>query len=226
MSDSEAKINNNDKNVFLFIPNIIGYIRIGIILYGLKYFRNNTEYFLLFSFIQSCLDFVDGYAARKLNQCSKFGALLDIVIDNITRTSTWLSTLYHMPYKNDELLGYIIVFSGLYCISEMWFCCLCTQMMSTLHGEHWKERCKDGDPQWLSKIFANGFKNIYGFFVIGSTFSLPWYLTAYFIGYHNLFVKFIILISIPSRIVCSIACWYLEIKFLTFLDKTDDNKSS
>ena len=211
--------NQDDRNVFLFVPNIIGYIRIGMILYSLKYFKENTGYFLLIMFIQSCLDFVDGIAARKLNQCSKFGAILDIVIDNISRTTTWISCVYHMPYKNNELLSYIIPFCCIYCITEMWFCCLCTQMMSTLSGEHWKKRLKQGDPIWIAKIFKNGFKNIYGFFVIGSTFSLPWYITAYYIGYTNMFVKLVILICIPSRIVCSICCWYLEIKFLRYLDK-------
>ena len=47
-------------------------------------------YIWLFS---QSLDFLDGIIARKLNQCSNIGIILDIIADNILRTITWIAAV-------------------------------------------------------------------------------------------------------------------------------------
>ncbi|KAG0035769.1 CDP-diacylglycerol-inositol 3-phosphatidyltransferase [Podila clonocystis] len=73
-----------DENVFLFIPNLIGYLR--IILAGVSlYYMPSHPKTCMFLYSLSCLlDAVDGQAARYFDQCSKFGAVLDMVTDRCT----------------------------------------------------------------------------------------------------------------------------------------------
>ncbi|KAG0355442.1 CDP-diacylglycerol-inositol 3-phosphatidyltransferase [Podila minutissima] len=73
-----------DENVFLFIPNLIGYSR--IILAGVSlYYMPSHPKTCMFLYSLSCLlDAVDGQAARYYDQCSKFGAVLDMVTDRCT----------------------------------------------------------------------------------------------------------------------------------------------
>ncbi|KAF8078025.1 phosphatidylinositol synthase [Lyophyllum atratum] len=72
------------ENVFLFVPNLIGYAR--IILAGLSlHFMSYHPKYCTLAYVVSCLlDAVDGQAARALNQTSKFGAVLDMVTDRCT----------------------------------------------------------------------------------------------------------------------------------------------
>ncbi|KAG6818181.1 hypothetical protein H0H87_000086 [Tephrocybe sp. NHM501043] len=72
------------ENVFLFVPNLIGYSR--IILAGLSlYFMSYHPKYCTLAYVVSCLlDAVDGQAARALGQTSKFGAVLDMVTDRCT----------------------------------------------------------------------------------------------------------------------------------------------
>lgn len=72
------------ENVFLFVPNLIGYAR--VILAGLSlHFMSYHPKYCTLAYVVSCLlDAVDGQAARALNQTSKFGAVLDMVTDRCT----------------------------------------------------------------------------------------------------------------------------------------------
>ncbi|KAJ7343545.1 phosphatidylinositol synthase [Mycena albidolilacea] len=84
------------ENVFLFIPNLIGYTR--IILAGLSlHFMNYHPVYCTIAYCVSCLlDAFDGYAARKFHQESKFGAVLDMVTDRCTTSCLlcYLSSAY------------------------------------------------------------------------------------------------------------------------------------
>jgi CDP-diacylglycerol--inositol 3-phosphatidyltransferase len=77
--------------VYLFVPNLIGYVRVVLMFVGYAYAlpggrlgHDHTVTIAAYMFAQ-LLDVADGHAARMLNQSSKFGAVLDMVTD---RTST------------------------------------------------------------------------------------------------------------------------------------------
>ncbi|KAH7107487.1 CDP-diacylglycerol-inositol 3-phosphatidyltransferase [Auriculariales sp. MPI-PUGE-AT-0066] len=72
------------ENVFLFIPNIIGYTRIIMAAAALHYMSFHPKYCTVLYCISCLLDAVDGHAARYLGQTSKFGAVLDMVTDRCT----------------------------------------------------------------------------------------------------------------------------------------------
>ncbi|KAG2186565.1 hypothetical protein INT44_002789 [Umbelopsis vinacea] len=92
--------------VFLYIPNLIGYSRIILAAISLYYMPIHPKVCVTLYCISCLLDAVDGNAARYFNQCSKFGAVLDMVTDRCTTTCLlcFLSNVYP---------SYTLVFQGL-----------------------------------------------------------------------------------------------------------------
>jgi len=84
------------ENVYLFIPNLIGYAR--IILAGVSlYFMDSDPNICTVAYgMSSLLDAFDGWAARKFKQQSQFGAVLDMVTDRCTTACLlcYLSSAY------------------------------------------------------------------------------------------------------------------------------------
>ncbi|TBU35856.1 phosphatidylinositol synthase [Dichomitus squalens] len=72
------------ENVFLFVPNLIGYTRVILAALSLHYMSYHPKYCTVLYCISCLLDAVDGHAARALGQASKFGAVLDMVTDRCT----------------------------------------------------------------------------------------------------------------------------------------------
>ncbi|EUC62213.1 CDP-diacylglycerol-inositol 3-phosphatidyltransferase [Rhizoctonia solani AG-3 Rhs1AP] len=70
-----------DENVYLFVPNLIGYTRVILVGISLHYMGSHPNTCTLLYGISALLDAVDGQAARALGQTSKFGAVLDMVTD-------------------------------------------------------------------------------------------------------------------------------------------------
>ncbi|GAA98284.1 uncharacterized protein L969DRAFT_102063 [Mixia osmundae IAM 14324] len=73
-----------DENVFLFVPNIVGYTRVLLAGVALTFMSYHPKYCTVAYIISCLLDAVDGQAARALGQTSKFGAVLDMVTDRCT----------------------------------------------------------------------------------------------------------------------------------------------
>lgn len=82
-------------NVFLYVPNLIGYTR--ILLLGCSFFLILSQHRLAMILYSASylLDAVDGLAARLLNQSSLFGTMLDMVTDRAS-TLCLLMTLGHL----------------------------------------------------------------------------------------------------------------------------------
>jgi CDP-diacylglycerol--inositol 3-phosphatidyltransferase len=97
--------------VFLFVPNVVGmphiqvlrsevfvgYFRILMLALSCVFmpFRPYLT-FALYS-ISGLLDAVDGHLARRLNQCSQFGQVLDMVIDRSATTCLMAFLLIQYP---------------------------------------------------------------------------------------------------------------------------------
>jgi len=84
------------ENVFLFVPNLIGYTRILLAAMSLHYMSYHPKYCTVAYCVSQLLDAVDGHAARALGQTSKFGAVLDMVTDRCTTSCLlcYLSSAY------------------------------------------------------------------------------------------------------------------------------------
>jgi CDP-diacylglycerol--inositol 3-phosphatidyltransferase len=73
-----------EENIFLFYPNLIGYSRVVLALASLYYMPLHPRTCSLLYSISCLLDALDGLAARHFSQCTKFGAVLDMVTDRCT----------------------------------------------------------------------------------------------------------------------------------------------
>ncbi|EIN07487.1 phosphatidylinositol synthase [Punctularia strigosozonata HHB-11173 SS5] len=84
------------ENVFLFLPNIIGYMRVVLAAMALYYMSYHPKYCTVAYALSQLLDAADGYAARALGQTSRFGAVLDMVVDRCTTSGllVFLATAY------------------------------------------------------------------------------------------------------------------------------------
>nr|ACO10899.1 CDP-diacylglycerol--inositol 3-phosphatidyltransferase [Caligus rogercresseyi] len=69
------------ENVFLFVPNIIGYARILLLLISMLSMQHFYVLTSLCYGLSAALDMFDGLAARHWAQSSRFGALLDMLTD-------------------------------------------------------------------------------------------------------------------------------------------------
>ena len=72
------------RDVLLYVPNLIGYGRVilTIVSFVLMIFHPNRWFLALWLYIASFVgDLFDGLAARKFDQCSTYGGLLDMVTD-------------------------------------------------------------------------------------------------------------------------------------------------
>ncbi|KAK3113620.1 phosphatidylinositol synthase 1 (CDP-alcohol phosphatidyltransferase1) [Teratosphaeriaceae sp. CCFEE 6253] len=94
------------ENIFLFVPNLIGYARILLAIASL-YFMPLHPRRCSFLYSISCLmDALDGIAARKFQQSTRFGAVLDMVTDRCTTTCLLVFLATAKP-------AYSMIFQGL-----------------------------------------------------------------------------------------------------------------
>lgn len=82
------------ENIFIFVPNLIGYGRIILALLSFYYMPTNHIMAASMYILSGFLDAFDGHAARALNQATKFGAMLDMLTDRCG-TMCLLVTLSH-----------------------------------------------------------------------------------------------------------------------------------
>lgn len=69
------------ENIFLFIPNLIGYGRILLAFISFYYMPSDYVKASVCYLLSGFLDAFDGHAARIFNQSTKFGAMLDMLTD-------------------------------------------------------------------------------------------------------------------------------------------------
>ncbi|CAF3540841.1 unnamed protein product [Rotaria socialis] len=86
MTRESQKINSLETllqtdNIFLFIPNIIGYVRIFLSIASFYFMPTHPITTVLCYLTSELLDALDGHAARALGQSTKFGAMFDMLID-------------------------------------------------------------------------------------------------------------------------------------------------
>lgn len=151
-------MNRNKCAVLLYTSNLIDYARLILILIGWYFIDDQPVIFLFFYITQAILDFFDGYFARKLNQVSSFGALLDVVIDNFTRGILW---------TNLHKFGLLIV-----CIEFLTF------SFTQKNGPEWKKWFDDA-PFLVKKVMNNNFRSPLGITaIVAGLHGLPIWLYA------------------------------------------------
>lgn len=100
------KIKGNEANIVSVTRVFVAYFAIGLL-----YIQTTWAYVLAFllTAIAFAMDGLDGYLARKLNQSSKWGSVLDILGDRIVEVTYW--TVF-------AVLGWISIFFPLVCVAR------------------------------------------------------------------------------------------------------------
>ncbi|CAN3355029.1 CDP-diacylglycerol--inositol 3-phosphatidyltransferase [Diutina catenulata] len=83
-------------DIFMYVPNVIGYVRVATAIISFFTMKNHPIYTTFLYGVSGILDAFDGYAARKYNQGTRFGAVLDMVTDRCATSSliVFLSVVY------------------------------------------------------------------------------------------------------------------------------------
>lgn len=100
------KIKGNEANIVSITRVFVAYVAIALL-----YIQTTWAYVLAFvlTAIAFAMDGLDGYLARKLNQSSKWGSVLDILGDRIVEVSYW--TVF-------AVMGWISIFFPLVCVAR------------------------------------------------------------------------------------------------------------
>ena len=147
--------------VLLFVPNLIGYLRVLLALAAFQYAHASpTTAFCLYALSQ-LLDAADGFAARRLHQASTFGAVLDMVTDRVS--TTCLAMLLAQLYQ-----------------SRLLELCILVHLDFFSHWFHMVAAYKQG--QESHKVCANSFLRLYYWkpvLFIACAGTELWYLLAF-----------------------------------------------
>lgn len=172
----------SNTSVLLYVPNLLCYARILLAIYGLfilqtkqqqpvevenQSFTESHRSYLIAVTSAIFTDLLDGYFARLLSQCSTLGIFLDVVADNILRTTLWVGAIVVEP--KCLVLGTMVI-----CLEWSTFVCAQLTAVRKKMG-HWKHR--DTPLPWIiQKFFENGFKNLLGGSGVISLFFTPLYI--------------------------------------------------
>lgn len=107
-------------HVYFYIPNLIGYARVILSIASFAVFFDDPVLFSLFYMSSFLLDAADGLAARQFNQCSKFGAVLDMVTDRFS-TAAFVMLLSHLEPYNTFLPRLLLVLLNVLDLTAHWF---------------------------------------------------------------------------------------------------------
>lgn len=94
------------KTAYLFenvwtVPNLISFIRIVIIpIFGVLFYKGELLWALLVLAISGFSDFIDGKIARKFNQVSELGKMLDPIADKLTQAT--IAIVYFLTFRKAE----------------------------------------------------------------------------------------------------------------------------
>ncbi|XP_059186700.1 uncharacterized protein si:ch1073-145m9.1 [Centropristis striata] len=144
--------------VLLLWPNIIGYIRIGLVFAAWAAYKTPAVFVCLYS-IFIAFDGVDGWLARRLGQTSRFGAWLDLVVDNLGRGMLWC-----------------LLFEWGWLVSALEWCVFVCNHGT--RGGHWKSSFTSS-PRFIQTVMANGFRTPLGTWVVSGLHCLPLWLYGY-----------------------------------------------
>ncbi|KAJ2137629.1 phosphatidylinositol synthase 1 (CDP-alcohol phosphatidyltransferase1) [Coemansia sp. RSA 678] len=159
-------------DVFWFVPNLIGYTRVGLAaaaVFGM-YYEHPFLTFVAYG-ISEFLDVADGYYARKLGQCSKLGEVLDMVTDRCTTTVllVYLAQLYQ-----SNMLALLFCFIVSLDISSHYM-----QMYSQLVTGKTNHKEMGDDSHWILKAYYTDRRVLFAFCFGNEAFFLLLYLNKY-----------------------------------------------
>jgi phosphatidylglycerophosphate synthase len=148
--------------VFWYIPNVLCYIRIILALSALTYAPTAPWTAVSLWLTAGFMDFMDGWIARRFQQTSTYGVLLDVIADNTCRSSIWMAVAAQDPRR------FLVVACILTSIE--WLTFFATQFHAATQRSHWK-LARSKDPKWIQTFFRRHFRNPLGIWGILGLFG-------------------------------------------------------
>ncbi|KAF4319821.1 hypothetical protein BBO99_00005838 [Phytophthora kernoviae] len=108
MAEPQPKKHRTVTGVFFYVPNLIGYTRVLLSLYSLAVALTDYKTSVLCYALSFTCDYFDGFFARLCDQCSTFGAVLDMVTDRCS-TAGLLVVLSHLYPQYMVVFMYLLI---------------------------------------------------------------------------------------------------------------------
>ena len=178
--------------VLLFIPNLIGYARLIMALTAFQVAFESPHHFLLLYTASFVLDAADGWAARRWNQCTMFGTILDMFTDRAS-TSAAIVVISHSGPKLSP--GWVFVASFLVFID------IASHFTRMYMASLLKQSHKDTSTSlfWLLRQYY-GNKKVMGAFCVGQEFAYIFYFAYLHYGsrmYYGTLLQWLLYVTVP-----------------------------
>ncbi|KAK4994290.1 phosphatidylinositol synthase 1 (CDP-alcohol phosphatidyltransferase1) [Elasticomyces elasticus] len=159
------------ENIFLFIPNLIGYSRIVLAIASLYYMPLHPRTCSLLYSISCLLDALDGAAARRFEQSTRFGAVLDMVTDRCTTSCLLVFLASAFP-------RWSIVFQGLISLD---LASHYIHMYATLAmgGSSQSHKKIDESRPWVMRIYYSNANVLFTVCALNELFFIALYLLSF-----------------------------------------------
>jgi CDP-diacylglycerol--inositol 3-phosphatidyltransferase len=136
---------DKSKNVYLYVPNLIGYLRVFLLFASVFYAFKNPWIFVVLYGSSELLDAFDGFAARYLNQSSRLGAVLDMVTD---RVSSNILLLILAKLAIDQYIYIVIALAAIDYSSHY------VAMYSSLYSNNESHKNISPDRPWILRFYS------------------------------------------------------------------------
>lgn len=239
--------------VYLYLPNLLCYLRILLAVVGLYEAAVQSQVgqgsvFAVWVWIASCgLDAIDGPLARRLQQSSRLGVLLDICADNILRTCIWIAAAVaavsassysstanatsHDKSTSSQSSGATgVVLVAAFIIALEWMTMVSTQVHAAADNSHWKT-ARAQDPWFIQFFFRNQFRNPLGILGLFGLFAanLFTYGAHYAVFYERIpgFSVWLTLAFVGRglSVVCELYFCYSYLSFIVQKDHADKEQA-
>ncbi|KAH8700576.1 phosphatidylinositol synthase [Talaromyces proteolyticus] len=158
-------------NVFLLIPNLIGYMRIGLAVSSLYFMPIHPRTCTVLYSVSCLLDAVDGMAARKFNQASQFGAVLDMTIDRCT--TSCLLVFLAVTYPQWSILFQCLISLD---FSSHYMHMYATLAMGAANQSH---KNMDENRPWVMRIYYSNTNVLFVVCLFNELFFIALYLLSF-----------------------------------------------
>lgn len=147
-------------DVLWYIPNLIGYVRVALMLASFFLAKSNWIVASICYVTAFVGDLADGKAARAFNQSSNFGAVLDMVTDRVSTCG--LLIILSQLYPDNGIVFLMLV--AIY-ISSHWF-----HVISTAKKGHHKSRETLAGRNILMRLYYSVYA-FFGYCCVGTEFT-------------------------------------------------------
>ena len=197
-----SKVSTAD--VLLYYPNLIGYARFAFLMIS-TYFAFSTTYWVLFPVFYGLaylMDIADGMAARAFNQCSRYGAALDMICDRASNATMYMILSGLFPKQDFLFFGCLLLDFG-----SHWY-----QFQTTALMKAESHKGKNKDENFIIDLYYNN-KLFFSTLVVGSeTCTVFLYILGkvpFFQGnFLYLAVTFILCAIMSTKMLVNVFQWY------------------